>query len=85
MTLEQITTFIDEKIELNENKVIISFFELKVLRNLKKEDESYTIHLMATRLNNLGYKVYRTGQKYIENGEQKIVERNQFIIALKER
>lgn len=83
MTLEQITKFIDEKIELNENKVIISFFELRVVRNLKKEDENYTIHLMATRLNNLGYKVYRIGQKYTENGEEKIVERNKFIVALK--
>ena len=83
MSLEEISKFIDNKIEQNYKKVVISFFELKVKRNLSDQELLSTTHLIATRLSNMGYNVYRTGQKYIYNKKEYIVESNEIIVAIK--
>ena len=65
MELDEITEFIDNKIKEDSNKVVVSFFELKVKKGLTNEMLLSTTNLMAIKLSNMGYKVYRTGQKYI--------------------
>lgn len=82
MTLAEITEFIDKKIEQDANKVIVSYFELKVKNNLTDEKLLSTEHLIATRLSNMGYKVYRTGQKYYYNKKEYIVETNELLVAI---
>ncbi len=83
MTLPQITELIDEKIEKNNQKVVISFYELKVKENLSDNDLRSTMNLISIRLSNLGYRVYTTGEKYNYNGLNYIVERNELIVAIK--
>ena len=83
MTLLEIDKIINEKIEENEKKIIFSFFELRIKENLNKEETSNFLVLAKTKLENLNYLVYKTGQSYIYNGEEKVVEENQLLVALK--
>lgn len=41
------------------------------------------LQLCETKLDNLGYKVYQTGDRYIYNNTNKKVEDNELIIAIK--
>ena len=63
MNLEFITELIDEKIEKNESYIEVTFFELRVERNLSEEDTEFFIRLSTQRLKNLGYQIYYTGQR----------------------
>lgn len=84
MNLEQITRLIDDKIEQNSNKVVITFYEMKIKHNLSDEELIYILNLIATRLINLGYKVYKTNQKYTYSNKEYKVERNELLIAIKQ-
>lgn len=84
MSLEQITNLIDKKIEKEESKVVVSFYELKIKENLSDEELERAIKLISTRLTNMKYAVYQTGEKYIYEGKEKIVERNELIVAIKD-
>lgn len=83
MTLKDIDEIINKKIEENEEEVVFSFFELRIKENLNKEETSNFLVLAKTKLENLNYLVYKTGQNYIYNGEEKTVEENQLLVALK--
>ncbi len=83
MELDEITEFIDNKIKEDSNKVVVSFFELKVKRGLTNEILLSTTNLIAIKLSNMGYKVYRTGQKYIYENEEHIIESNVLLVAIK--
>lgn len=83
MTLLEIDKIINEKIEENEEEIVFSFFELRIKANLNKEETSNFLVLAKTKLENSNYLVYKTGQSYINNGEEKVVEENQLLVALK--
>lgn len=83
MTLLEIDKIINEKIEKNEQEIVFSFFELRIKENLNKEETSNFLVLAKTKLENLNYLVYKTGQSYLYNGEERIVEENQLLVALK--
>jgi hypothetical protein len=40
------------------------------------------ISLASTRLKNLGYAIYRTGQKYFYNYKESVVKENELLIAI---
>lgn len=84
MTMKQITEYLDDKMELNEKQIIITFYEVRVKMNLSEEDTAHFLKLCETRLNNLGYKVFYTGDKFVYNKEEKVVLSNQLMIAIKE-
>lgn len=83
MTLEYITEYIDEKIKLNEKKVVFTFFELKCQRNQTEDEKKYFLSMAKIRLENLGYYVYTTGDYYTEDKQLKRVEINEELIAIK--
>ncbi len=83
MTLDEITQLIDNKIEQNDEKIVVSFYELKVKLNLSEDELNSTISLITIRLTNIGYRVYLTGQKYNYNNQDYIVESNELIVAVK--
>ncbi len=83
MNLGEITKFIDNKIEQNCNKVVVSFFELKVKQNLSDEEMISIMQLISTRLTNMGYKVYKTGQKYIYESKEQVAKSNELLVAIK--
>lgn len=83
MTLQDIDEIINKKIEENDQEIVFTFFELRIKENLNKEETSNFLVLAKTKLENLNYLVYKTGQSYIYNGEEKVVEKNQLLVALK--
>lgn len=83
MTLEYITKYIDNKIYLNEEIITVTFYELRIKENLSREDTALFLNMSKQRLNNLGYTIYDTGQKYNYNGKEHIVDSNNFYVAIK--
>lgn len=84
MTLKFITDYIDKKIKENERKVILSFFEVRVKLNLSEEQTDEFLKLCRIRLENLGYQVYFTGAKYNYENENKVVQDNELLVAIKQ-
>ncbi len=83
MTLEEIDNYINKKINYNENIIIFTFYELRVKLNLTEEETINFIQLTKIRLENLNYKVYLTGEKYIYSNLECIVKDNELLVAIK--
>lgn len=83
MTMEDVTNFMDHKIEQNPNEIVISFYEVRVKMNLSEEETKILLFLCKTRLEKFGYKIYLTGQKFIHNNVKRTVEPNELLVAVK--
>ena len=83
MPLQDITDFIDKKIDQNPNLVVFTFYEVRIKLDLTEEETDEFLRLSRTRLENLNYQVYFTGAKYMFNNEEKIVEDNELLVAIK--
>lgn len=85
MTMQEITEYLDDKIAKNQNEIIITFYEIRVKMNLSEEDTDYLLKIYTARLQNLGYKVYRTGERFVYAEANRTVQSNQLMIAIKEK
>lgn len=56
---------------------------MKIEKNLKEKELLATMNLISIKLNNLGYKVYRTGQKYNYKNKEYYVETDKLMIGIK--
>ena len=83
MTLEFITDYINQKIRKNSNILIFTFYEIRIKCNLSKPDTERFLELAQTKLINLGYKVYLTGEKYKYADIENIVKENELMVAVK--
>lgn len=83
MTMEYISNYIDKKINENPRFIRFTFYELRVKENLSESDMLYLISLAAQRLSNNRYSLYRIGQTYTVEGQTKVVESNELLIAIK--
>lgn len=83
MTLEDIRNSTDKKIIENDKFIKYTFYELRVKENLSEEEMYYFISLVSTRLKNLGYLIYRTGQRYFYDYKEQYVKDNELLIAIK--
>ena len=84
MTLEELDREINNKISQNDEFVRYTYFELKVRHNLSEGEIDEVLRLARNKFENLGYKVYFTGAKYNYKGEEKIVESNEYLVAIKD-
>ena len=84
MTTQFITEYLDRKIEENENYIIATFYDLKVHHNLSDDELEIFLQLMQTKLVNMGYLVYFTGARYKYKNENRIVESNEILVAIKD-
>ena len=84
MTLEELDRDINNKISQNDEFVRYTYFELKVRQNLTEEEIDEVLRLARNKFENLGYKVYFTGAKYNYKGEEKVVESNEYLVAIKD-
>ena len=64
--------------------VICSFYDLRIAHNLSEAEVDEFLQLSRNKLENNGYDVYFTGAKYKYHGEEKVVETNQYIVAIKD-
>ena len=83
MEEKEIISFLDEKRKQDESKIVISFYELKIKRNLKNQDLFDVLHIMSEELIKNDYKVYRTNQKYKYKNRECLVESNELMIGIK--
>lgn len=83
MTLEYITNSIDKKIYKNKSMVIYTFNELRVREGLSKEETDIFLYYAKIRLENLGYKVFLTGDKFLQNGFEMVIQEDKLIVAVK--
>jgi len=83
VTLQQIDNYLENKLKRENNYIVFTFYEVRVKLNLKLDESLNFLHLVGTKLENLGYSVYRTGQEYFYKGKKR-VEENQLMVAIKE-
>ena len=83
MTLKQIDEYLENKLKKNNSIVKYTFYEVRVKQDLKADESLNYIHLVATKLENLNYKVYRTGQEYSYKGKDYKVDSNELLVAIK--
>ena len=83
MNKQVLTEFIDKKIEKDSSKVVVEYYKLKVEMNLTDEELYNAIELISTRLENLNYNVYETGDFYYYNGNKCEVQINELLVAIK--
>ena len=84
MTTQFVTDYINKKLLENENIIRYTFYELKVKNNLSEEEIDNFLRINRDYFENKDYKVYFTNAKYTYNNEEKIVQSNEFMIAIKE-
>ena len=84
MTMQEITEYLDNKINENENIVIVTFYEVRIKFDLSEEETQEFLRLCRTRLENLGYQVFFTGARYMYQGVSKVVQSNELMVAIKE-
>lgn len=83
MNFDYITDYLDKKINENSEYINISFFELRVKEKLTKNETDKFLKYAKIRLENLRYKVYFTGDKYLYNNEVNMVCSNELLVAIK--
>lgn len=85
MTLEFIDNNVNNKINENEECIKYTFYELRVKENLTEEEMYSFLSLVKTKLENIGYKVYNTGQKYLYDYQERTVKSNELLVAIKNK
>lgn len=85
MTTQYVEEYLNYKMSQNENEIIYTFYELRVKNNLSEDEIDEFLRLNKIRLENLGYKVYFTGAKFIFQNANRTVQANEYMIAVKEQ
>ena len=76
---------LNNKFTKDTNFIKYTFYELRVKLNLSEEELYHFLRLIKIKLENLGYKVYLTGDSYILKDKNKQVKDNELLIAIKEQ
>ena len=85
VTVDFIDSELNKKLFANDRFIIYTYYELRVLLNLSKIDTNKFLELTKTKLENLNYRVYRTGEMYIVDGHAKTAQENELLVAIKKR
>lgn len=85
MTTKFVTEYLDRKIEKNEDYIVCTFYDLRIKNNLSEEQVQEFLELAKTKLEDLHYQVYFTGAKIDYKNIRKIVEDNEYMVAIKEK
>ncbi len=84
MMTQFIEELINSKMNINQNEIIFTFYELRVKHNLTEEQVDEFLALCKTRLENLDYKVFFTGARFIYKEQKRVVQENELLVAIKE-
>lgn len=79
-----VTDYIDQKVKENKEFVRYTFYELRVKCNLSEEDTIEFLDINKDYFENKDYEVYFTGDEYTYKGQNKKVEENELMVAIKE-
>ena len=84
MTTQIVSDYLDEKMEIDEEYIVCTFFDLRVKHNIQEKDVQKFLELAKIKLENLDYKVYFTGAEFLFKGDRKRVKENEYMIAIKD-
>lgn len=84
MNLEFIDNYINNKINENQNCIVCTFYDLRIKHNLTEEETDDFLRLSKNKLENLGYRVYFTGAKFVYKNASRTVQDNELMIAVKD-
>lgn len=79
-----IDELIEEKLTIDDNFLRFTFFEVRVKKGVKEDEEKEFIQLAGIKLTNMGYKVYFQDQEFIYKETRRKVQINELIIAIKD-
>jgi len=77
------TKLLNDKININENFIRFTFYELRVKNNLSEQDTDEFLRLCMTYLENKGYEVYVGNARYSYKNANQNVQPNELLIAFK--
>lgn len=81
--LNFIESYMEEKINQDENYIVCTFYDIRVKYNLSEKETDEFLILSRNKLQNLGYKVYFSGAKYTYNNCNRTVQDNELLVAIK--
>lgn len=84
MTIQFIEEYLMDKLKQNRNYIVCTFYDLRVRHNLSENDVYQFLELSKNKLQNMGYKVYFTGDEFVYQNANRKVEDNQYMIAIRE-
>ena len=82
MTLEFVDNYLNAKLAQNREIVKFSFYEVRMKLNLSEEDSITFLSLIAQKLMNTGYLVYKTGEEYTYKGKTFKIQENELLVAI---
>ncbi len=80
-----IDELIEEKLSIDENFLRFTFYEVRVKKGVKDEEEKDFLKLAENKLNNMNYIVYFQDQEFTYNEARRKVQINELLIAVKRR
>lgn len=83
MTLEFIDNYLNSKLAENKEIIRFSFYEVRMKLNLSEEDSIIFLQLIAQKLMNTGFLVYKTGETYTYKGKTQEILDNELLVAIK--
>ena len=78
-----IETTLNDKLIKDQKIIKYTFYELRIKLDLKENDYIQFLKFAKIKLENIGYKVYYTGDKYYINDKLKYVKDNEIVVAIK--
>ena len=82
MTLEFVDNYLNAKLAQNNELIKFSFYEVRMKLNLSEEDSITFLSLIAQKLMNTGYLVYKTGEEYTYKGKKEKIQENELLVAI---
>lgn len=83
INVEFIESELNKKLTTNDKIIIYTYYELRVKLNLSKIEANRFLELTKTKLENVNYRIYMTGETYIYDGHAKVVKENELLLAIK--
>ena len=74
--MEFIDSYLDEKIEEDEEYIVCTFYDLRVKHNVLEDDVDKFLELAKIKLENMNYQVYFTGAKFTYKYAMRTVQDN---------
>lgn len=84
VTLEFVDNYLNEKLRQEEERIKLTFYEVRVKLNLEEEDAILFLKLIAQKLVNIGYHVYAPKQEYSYQGQKEMVKDNELLVGIKQ-
>ena len=83
LNFKKVDKFLQQKLNENGNIIICTYYEINFKLDISENDEDSFLIYVREKLENLGYDVYFTNSKYFYDNQEKIVNTNEALVAIK--